>query len=678
MTAVDVRYPDLNAEVWRSHSSQETWPWVPVEAGLVVGQGALPIGEAEYAVPGSGVIYVSPSGSNSNAGTSIGAPVQTFANAVSKVEANGTIVLREGVYHEGAVFTATTNAASQGYTAIVVSTAGVTVQNYPGEAVWFDGSEIVPTEDWTADGGTWRCSHTAFRRDLTSPWASSYPPADNDWESLDNDEQFWTYVNYEDYPCANWPEQLWVRPKGHGEDAWVAYDHVPLLGDIGAGKFYVDAYNDRVHIPVDPADFDVRLTKKQTLMNGLATGFTLRGIGVRRYGTTLVQTGVVKLHRPDGVIENCVFEDLSGKAVSILGDPNTTNGSNDSRLGFCTFRRSGNLDLHVDQVDDLLFHDNRFEYGNSRRYNWAPDAGAVKVHRSRGVTSLRNLYWYPFGKGFWADVDVNGVVQANCDFVGCEQRGAVYELCRNVVDVGSRHVDGGAEAIVSMDSEDVQVWNASFYNIGLIRGTSFLGDTVLCAGIHFMLTQRAGANSSGNSRFSYHDSSGRLLAWPTAMAIRYVPYGLVVKNCVFGPSNYWTYMGLRFNGPHATDGGSVTARPWTDDDVNWDHNYYNGHSSKQTLSRQYPWFLRNGTDPSEVAVNIIATAISNLRSQTTANPQEANGTEVTDVDRCTTDGFLKSEYQAAANAIAEPIPESIADLLGVEVNAQLMGPRVRG
>ena len=51
----------------------------------------------------------------------------------------GTIVLREGVYHESVK--AETNRSA-------------TIQNYPGEAVWFDGS--VPVTNWTASGSTWQ------------------------------------------------------------------------------------------------------------------------------------------------------------------------------------------------------------------------------------------------------------------------------------------------------------------------------------------------------------------------------------------------------------------------------------------------------------------------------------------------------------------------------------------
>src|SRR5690606_22130132 len=70
--------------------------WTPPSTILV---GSLPVGDAHYGVPDSGqVLFVSPSGSDSAAGT-IGAPKKTLAGAhaaASTTFGRPAIVLREG------------------------------------------------------------------------------------------------------------------------------------------------------------------------------------------------------------------------------------------------------------------------------------------------------------------------------------------------------------------------------------------------------------------------------------------------------------------------------------------------------------------------------------------------------------------------------------------------------
>jgi trimeric autotransporter adhesin len=69
-------------------------------------------------------VFVATTGSDDNSGT-IDSPLATVKQALSVVPKNGTIVIRGGSYHQSGIF---------------ISNVGVTIQSYPGEAVWFDGS----------------------------------------------------------------------------------------------------------------------------------------------------------------------------------------------------------------------------------------------------------------------------------------------------------------------------------------------------------------------------------------------------------------------------------------------------------------------------------------------------------------------------------------------------------
>src|SRR6478735_11853160 len=136
--------------------------------------GSATVGSASYAIP-AGALYVSPSGSDTAAGTST-APLKTVAAAIVKVPAGGTLVLRAGSYHE----------------ALTIAKK-VTIQNYPGEAAWFDGSSAV--SKFVASGTTWRLDGWTAEFDASA----SYTFGSNAGG----------FVNAA-YPMASHPDQVWI------------------------------------------------------------------------------------------------------------------------------------------------------------------------------------------------------------------------------------------------------------------------------------------------------------------------------------------------------------------------------------------------------------------------------------------------------------------------------------
>ena len=99
--------------------------------------GSATPGTTTYQVPDA-ALFVSSAGHDSNPG-SRAAPLRTTARAIALATSGSTIVLRGGTYHE----------------AITIPVGKkLTIQSYPNEEVWFDGSSIIGT--WTSDGGAWR------------------------------------------------------------------------------------------------------------------------------------------------------------------------------------------------------------------------------------------------------------------------------------------------------------------------------------------------------------------------------------------------------------------------------------------------------------------------------------------------------------------------------------------
>ncbi|WP_157887736.1 DUF1565 domain-containing protein [Frondihabitans sp. PAMC 28766] len=110
-------------------------------------RGSLPVGSSDYPVP-AGAVFVSPTGSDAAAGSET-SPLKTLGAAIAKATPGSTIVLRAGVYNESVV--------------IPESKPYLTVEAYPHEAVWLDGS--VPVTNWTKTGSTW----------TSSGWTTSSP-----------------------------------------------------------------------------------------------------------------------------------------------------------------------------------------------------------------------------------------------------------------------------------------------------------------------------------------------------------------------------------------------------------------------------------------------------------------------------------------------------------------------
>ena len=117
-------------------------------------RGSLPVGSASYPVP-SGAMFVSPSGSDANPGTA-SAPKRTVKAAVAASASGRTIVLRKGTYHEAVV---------------IPAGKALTIQAYPKEAVWFDGTRTVT--GFTKAGSAWVAPWTVkFDSSPTDSWGS--------------------------------------------------------------------------------------------------------------------------------------------------------------------------------------------------------------------------------------------------------------------------------------------------------------------------------------------------------------------------------------------------------------------------------------------------------------------------------------------------------------------------
>lgn len=441
--------------------------------------GALPVGEAVYEVPSLNTVFVSPSGSDTNNG-SLASPYKTIARAATLAPAGSTIVLREGVYHEGGAYTPGNGGALAG---IMFSNNNITVQNYPGEAVWLDGSESVA--GWTESGGRWSVPFITGR-DRTQTHTRGDDSAD--WPGNGS------FVN-PSFPYAAWPEMVFFDG--------VSLEQVGSLEEVGPGKFFVQGsyiggsgkdknyYTSSSYvIGDDPAGHDVRISTISRAMTVGKKNITIRGIGFRRYSAALCEHGTVyydnRAATSGAVLENVVVEDIANVGIHGIG--------NNTIVRHCTFMRCGNTGFSA-RADDLTIEYCYFKENVSARYNYGPHAGAIKITMCQRPTVRHNRFEDTYGHAFWADMSVYDARIYSNDFIRGYGHAVNYEISALAYIVDNLFVDVAVESDLRLPhqsspvwisgSDNVYVWNNTFVNSEILLRISRDGRSPLEPGNNY-------------------------------------------------------------------------------------------------------------------------------------------------------------------------------------------------
>lgn len=377
--------------------------------------GALPVGDAQYAIPGSNVVYLATNGNDGNNGLTVGAPKATLQSAIAAVPAGGTIVIRGGEYRQ----TVTGDVTKQ-----------MTIQNYPGEAVWFDGSTQIPTQNWTANGnGTWSA-------DLLAQF-----PHPGDAARFTNSES----------PMGLWPDGVWVDGK--------RYFHRPNTETPSAEEFTVDYGANTVTIGTNPAGKEVRATARERWMVVKAK-MTIRGFGIRRYADHNNTYGMVTTVQASGgtLMENMHLVDAAMNATGV-------NGTGGSTMRYCTVVRAGYQGIGSNEVWDSVIENCLVLDANWKKMNVAPAAGSIKLCRStNGI--VRNCIM-DGAIGVWYDVSCYDNWCYNN--VSSGVMGFFYEISRRAVFFSNRTPSlNPGKPLEICNSSEVRAWNNDF-----TRGTAY-------------------------------------------------------------------------------------------------------------------------------------------------------------------------------------------------------------
>lgn len=389
--------------------------------------GAPALGSDDSPVPADAIVVAADAAAGGDG--SLARPLATVAEALDRVKGSGTIVLRGGVYREE-VF--------------VGRSKTVVIRAYPGEEVWFDGTD--PLTDFTRDGDVWR---TAWPYEFSS--APSYTGDE------DGTEENWNFLDPE-HPFAAHPEQVWV-------------DDAPLAqvapDEVVAGTFAIDPDTAELILGDDPEDRVVAASTRQRAFELRSPDSVLEGIGVRRYAPSVQTMGAVVLEGDRALLQDVVIEDSATSGLFVTGTGSTVKN--------VTIRRSGLIGATANYADNLVLSRVLLEDNNTELFNQAPVSGGFKVSRSRHLVISGSVVRGNAGPGIWLDQSVFDTTILSSDVLSNAGHGVFAEISDKVriIDVviaGNRRI-----GLKINDSSDVQVWRSTIVGNGL--GIAVLQDT---------------------------------------------------------------------------------------------------------------------------------------------------------------------------------------------------------
>ncbi|MFZ1287365.1 MAG: right-handed parallel beta-helix repeat-containing protein [Candidatus Phosphoribacter sp.] len=375
------------------------------------------MGTTAYAVP-AGAIIVATTGNDANPGT-LAAPVRSLARGVSIAPSGGTVVARAGVYHES-----------------VEIYRAVTIQSYPNEAVWLDGSTAV--SGWVVDGTAWRKDGWTQRFDHSPTYTQGAP---------DSTVPDWQFVDPTNYPMAAHPDQVFIDG--------LALTQVKSRSLVTSGTFYLDEATSKLYIGSNPTGKTVAASTIIRALAIRAADTVIRGIGVRRYSPSVFHIGGVTLEAPRVTVENVTIEDTATTGIAVIRE--------DCRLDRLTVRRSGMLGVHGRFADRVRMISVSATDNNDQRFNIAPVSGGVKIGASRGVTVSASDFSNNFGPGFWEDLSVYDSVITGSQFAGNLGDGLFLEISAKAVVANNFFTRNGQSGLKINNTSDVRVWNNTLW-----------------------------------------------------------------------------------------------------------------------------------------------------------------------------------------------------------------------
>lgn len=411
------------------------------------------IPDSNYTIPG-GAIFMSPTGSDSNAGTQA-APVLTINKAVSLAPSSGTIVMRGGTYRDWS------NSAGS-YAGI---SKIVTIQAYPHEQPWFDGTDVIPTGNWVSDGaGHWSmvwntpsfCSNNYYSLEYTNQ-TSSGPCAHND--------MYFSQATNTVETAAGDPQMVYINGSQVHE--------VTTLAAATAGNFYYDWANKRIYIADNPSGKTIELSSRPVALIMTGAGSKILGIGFKRFASNEYNNtteGAVYAAGSGMTIENSVFTLNAGGGLGLSGAFNDVLNHNVYAFnGFDGVEGNGHLHgMTSTGVDNVTLQNSVLNNNNSEAFGYFCTASCsqagVKFSHMNGFTARNNIVTNNVNAhGIWCDLSCQDGIIVNNFVQNNGRSGIIYEVSDMGI-IASNVLVGNGNFGIRLASANTEVYNNTLVN----------------------------------------------------------------------------------------------------------------------------------------------------------------------------------------------------------------------
>jgi len=390
-------------------------PTPPVQPTTPVSSaGSAEVGQTTYPVP-AGALFVSPQGDDRAAGEEV-TPLRSVAAAISLATTGETIVLRAGSYHEGVT---------------IPSDKRLTIQSYPGEAAWFEGSKIVST--WAKDGAHWSSRDWTAQFDSSPTYSFGAP---------DGSASGWQFVS-PSHPMAAHPDQLWIDG--------AAQKQVASLAQVSAGTFFADYANRTLYAGSDPTGATVRASDIAKAISIRGAGSIIRGLGIQRFAPSVAHMGAVTAEAPNITVENVVINDTATTGLFVMQSGDVIRN--------VTLLRNGMLGSSMTTADNLTVTGMLARNNNTEHFNNSPVSGGLKISRSRNVDVSNSDFSDNYGPGLWFDESVYNGTIAGTDILNNAGHGLILEISSKFVVVNNIIAGNSDNGIKLNDTSQVSIWN---------------------------------------------------------------------------------------------------------------------------------------------------------------------------------------------------------------------------
>ncbi|MDE0804473.1 MAG: right-handed parallel beta-helix repeat-containing protein, partial [Acidimicrobiales bacterium] len=245
-------------------------------------------------------------------------------------------------------------------------------------------------------------------------------------------------------PLAAWPEMVFVDG--------VELRQVGKRSNVVPGTFMVDRGTDRIYLGTDPTGREVRVSwLQEALFVNNGDGSIVRGIGIRRYATSVMQQGALKVYADDALVEDVHVVDNATTGLSITG--------HDDEVRNVTARGNGMIGISANRPTNLVVRGSLLQGNNDEHFADIPKAGGFKTSGANGLLLENNTAIGNHANGLWTDLASNDVTVVR-NIASFNERNAIeIELTGDAIVAGNVVAGNQGTGVYINETNRAKVWN---------------------------------------------------------------------------------------------------------------------------------------------------------------------------------------------------------------------------